>query len=59
MCEDLAVAEEALAGVDRLPDRVRAERRAEYERLVEDLSAEIKETLRRAKVVPLGRPPSR
>ena len=45
MCEDLAVAENALAAADQLPVQVREERRAEFSGLVESLVAEIEQTL--------------
>ena len=50
MCEDLAVAEQALALTERLPEAVRADRRAEYEDLVESLVREIEGTLHRSNV---------
>jgi len=58
MCDDLAAAEQALARADQLPEAVRAERRAEYRDLIEDLATEIEKTLRRAKVIPIKRPPN-
>ncbi|MCA1409207.1 hypothetical protein I6F26_31480 [Ensifer sp. IC3342] len=45
MCEDFAAAENALAHTDQLPLHVRAERRAEFESLVESLAAEIEQAL--------------
>jgi hypothetical protein len=53
ICDDLAAAEKALSQVDRMPEALRAERRREYESLVESLTAEIEEALRRAKVIPI------
>ena len=53
MCEDLAAAEEALARVDSLPERVREDRRQEYASLVEALVCEIAEALSQSKVVAL------
>jgi hypothetical protein len=50
MCDDLAVAEQALALTERLPEPVRAARRAEYEDLVDSLVREIEGTLRRKNV---------
>lgn len=45
LCEDLAAAENALAGADRFPSHVREERRDEFRELVESLVAEIERTL--------------
>jgi len=53
ICDDLAAAENALSHVDQMPEALRGERRREYESLVESLTAEIEEALRRAKVVPI------
>jgi hypothetical protein len=53
LCDDLAVAEQAITAAERLSGLVGAKRRAEYHRLVEDLAAEIEDTLRRAKIVPM------
>ena len=53
ICDDLAAAESALRQVDQMPEALRAERRREYESLVESLTAEIEEALRRAKVIPI------
>jgi hypothetical protein len=58
MCDDIAAAEQALAAVDQLPKAVQAERRAEYQDLIEDLATEIEKTLRGAKVIPIKRPPN-
>lgn len=57
MCDDLAAAEQALAAVDQLPETRRAERRVEYEGLVEDLAAEIEDALQRANIIPISRHP--
>jgi hypothetical protein len=53
ICDDLATAEIALGRVDQMPEALRAERRREYESLVESLTAEIEDALRRAKVIPI------
>jgi hypothetical protein len=55
LCEDLAAADAALLTVDRLPDGVREARRFEYQDLISDLSAEIKEMLSRVKVIRMPR----
>ena len=49
MCEDFAVAENALAHADQLPSHVREERRAEFKSLIESLAAEIEQALGPAK----------
>ena len=54
ICEDLATAESVLGHVDQMPEALRAERRREYESLVDSLTAEIEEALRRAKVIPIA-----
>jgi hypothetical protein len=56
LCGDLAAAEIALAGVDRLPPALRSERRAECVGWIEELTAEIRRALETANVVPIARP---
>lgn len=56
LCDDLAAAEDAMGAVDLLSPELRAERRTECESWIEDLTAEIREALDRAKVIPLVRP---
>ncbi|MBB3589906.1 hydrogenase maturation factor [Rhizobium sp. BK529] len=41
LCEELAVAEDALANVDQFPPAIRSERRAEWQDLVDRLAKEI------------------
>lgn len=53
MCDDLAAVDGAQALLGELPERLRAERCAEYEGLARDLMAEIEAAVLRAKVVPL------
>lgn len=55
MCEDLAVAVEALDRVDSLPDNVREVRQDEYRSLVAALVEEIRDAIRLSKVVILKR----
>jgi molecular chaperone DnaK (HSP70) len=57
LCDDLAAAEDAMLAVGLLTPELRNERRAECEGWIEDLTAEIKEALDRANVIPLVRPP--
>ncbi|MDL2400406.1 hypothetical protein [Rhizobium mayense] len=45
LCEELAVAEAALANVDQFPPTVRSERRAEWQDIVERLLKEIEVAL--------------
>ncbi|MDW6022872.1 hypothetical protein SAZ10_13995 [Mesorhizobium sp. BAC0120] len=59
ICDDLAAAEQALAAVDQLPKAVQAERRSEYEELIEDLAKEIRTSFRLARIIPIKRPPKR
>ncbi|MBD9374278.1 hypothetical protein IB238_16780 [Rhizobium sp. ARZ01] len=53
MCDDLAIAEQALLSVDRLPSAVRDDRRIEFTQLVDSLAAEIERSLSLIKVVSL------
>jgi hypothetical protein len=55
ICDELAAAEQALAGVDRLDEATRAERRLEWLSFIRETLAEIEAELRRANVVPLDR----
>ena len=41
LCEELAVAEDALANVDQYPPAIRSERRAEWQDLVDRLAKEL------------------
>jgi hypothetical protein len=59
MCDDLAVAEQALAASDQLPAPTDEERRAEYQALIDDLVREIGRALSQARIVPISRPPKR
>jgi hypothetical protein len=59
MCDDLVVAEQALAASDQLSEPLREERRAEYQVLIDDLVREIGQALSQAKVVPISRAPKR
>jgi len=51
LCDDLAEAERALAATDQMPEAFRRDRRAECQEWVESLTNEIKQALRRAKVI--------
>jgi hypothetical protein len=55
-CEDLEVAEQALAAVDGLPEPVREARRAEAEEWVTRLTDEIGSMLEWANVIPISQP---
>ena len=59
ICDDLTAVEQALAAVDQLPKAIQAERRSEYEELIEDLAGEIRKNFRLAKIIPIKRPPKR
>ena len=54
LCADLAAAERALVTIDQLPAAVRAERRTEFQGLVEGLVAEIDDALRTANIVSIS-----
>jgi hypothetical protein len=55
LCDDLAVAEQALLSVDQLPDAVREARRIEFKDLVDSLASELERALSQIKVVSLPR----
>jgi hypothetical protein len=59
LCSDLAAAETALVGVDRLVPELRDERRAECEGWIEALTGEIEAALANANVVPIAPGPRR
>jgi hypothetical protein len=54
LCDDLAAAEEALGGVESLPEPVRTERRVECESWITSLAAEIEQALQHKNVIPLA-----
>ena len=55
LCDDLAVAEQALLAVDQLPVAVREARRVEFKELVDSLASELERALSQIKVVALPR----
>ena len=55
MCEELAVAEAALATVDQLDARLRNERRLEWLSCIHRLLKEMEDELQGAKIIPIDR----
>lgn len=54
LCEDLAVAEDTLKGIEQLPAEIRAERRMECESWIAGLTSEVERALRQRRVIALG-----
>ena len=54
LCGDLAEAEDALVGTQRLSEPVRAERRLECQSWIDGLSAEVEAALRQKKVISIA-----